>query len=101
MLDKTHILNHAKSAVDQTASSLTQMHARLQTAELSRLHRLIVEETLRDLSRRHEILVDLYEGMLDAPADELPTHWQRFFVCYDDYLEAVRDAKCRLVREIK
>lgn len=99
MLDKTHILNHAKSAVDQTASSLTEMHTRLQTAELSRQHRLIVEETLHDLSRRHEILLDLYEGMLDVPANELPTHWQRFFVCYDDYLEAVRDAKCRLVRE--
>jgi len=99
MLDKTHILSHAKSAVDQAASSLTEMHARLQSAELTRLHRLIVEETLHDLSRRHEILVNLYEGMLDVPANELPTHWRRFFVCYDDYLEVVRDAKCRLVRE--
>jgi len=101
MLDKTHILNHAKSAVDQTASSLAEMHARLQAAELSRQHRLIVDETLHDLSRRHETLVDLYEGMLDVPTNELPTHWQRFFVCYDGYLEAVRDAKCRLVREVE
>jgi len=101
MLDKTHILNHAKSAVDQTARSLTEMHARLQAAELSRQHRLIVEETLHDLSRRHEILADLYEGMLDVPVNELPAQWQRFFVCYDGYLEAVRDAKCRLVREVE
>jgi hypothetical protein len=101
MLDKTHILNHAKSAVDQTANSLTEMHTRLQTAELSRQHRLMVEETLHDLSRRREILVDLYEGMLDVPANELPAQWQRFFVCYDGYLEAVRDAKCRLVREVE
>lgn len=99
MLDKTHILNHAKSAVDQTANSLTEMHKRLQSAELTRQHRLIVEDTLHDLSRRHEVLADLYEGMLDAPANELPTHWQRFFVCYDDYLDAVRDAKSRLVRD--
>lgn len=99
MLDKADILNHAKSAVDGTARSLSEMRARVQTAGLSRQHRLIAEGAMRDLSHRHEVLVRLYETMLDVPASELPTHWQRFFVCYDDYLEAVRDAKCSLVRE--
>ena len=56
---------------------------------------------MHDLSRRHEMLAKLYEEMLDVPDSELPTHWQRFFVCYDDYLEAVHDAKCRLVREVE
>ena len=101
MLDKADILNHAKSAVDGTARSLSEMRTRLQTAGLSRQHRLIVDGTMHDLSRRHEVLVTLYEAMLDVPAGELPTHWQRFFVCYDAYLEAVRDAKSRLVREVE
>jgi len=101
MLDRVDILNHAKSAVDRTAHSLSKMRARLQAAELSRQHRLIVDEAMHDLSRRHEMLAKLYEEMLDVPDSELPTHWQRFFICYDDYLEAVRDAKCRLVREVE
>lgn len=99
MLGKADILNHARSAVDGTARSLSEMRMRLETAGLSRQHRLVVEGAMHDLSRRHEVLVRLYEAMLDVPASELPTHWQRFFVCYEDYLEAVRDAKCRLVRE--
>jgi len=101
MLDKADILNHAKSAVDQTALSLSEMHTRLQTAGLSRQHRLMVDEAMHGLSHRHEVLVNLYQEMLDVPDSELPPYWQRFFVCYDDYLEAVRDAKCRLVREVE
>lgn len=100
MLDKAHILNHARSAVDRTANSLSAMQTRLETARLSRQHRLIADEAMHDLGRRHEVLVNLYEEMLGVPESELPTYWQRFFACYDDYLEAVHDAKNRLVREI-
>lgn len=95
------ILNHAKSAVDRTAHSLSKMQARLQAAGLSRQHRLIVDEAMHGLRHRHEMLARLYEEMLAVPDSELPTHWQRFFACYDDYLEAVRDAKCRLVQEVE
>lgn len=101
MLETSDILNHAKSAVDRTTRSLSEMRARLQTAALNRQHRVIVEEAMHDLARRHELLVNLYEDMLEVPASELPMHWKRFFIYYDAYLEAVRDTKCRLVREVE
>lgn len=101
MLERAEILNHAKNAVDRTTRSLSEMHARLQATALDRQHRLVAEEAMHDLARRHGMLVSLYEDMIDVPASELPAHWKRFFVYYDAYLEAVRDTSCRLVREVE
>jgi hypothetical protein len=78
------------------------MRARLQdpsAAELGRQHRLLIDGALHDLERRHEVLTRLYEAMAVAPDDDAPACWQRFFVCYDDYLEAVRDVRSRLIQD--
>lgn len=100
MLAKADLLTHAKAAVDRTARSLSDMRTRLQLATaMGRQHRLLIDGALHDLSRRHEALADLYEAMTSAPADEIPACWQRFFACYDDYLEAVRDIRSRLIQD--
>ena len=95
------LLRHAEAAVSRTARSLSDMRTRLQApaAALGRQHRLLVEGALNDLGRRHEALTRLYETMIGASADQLPDCWQRFFACYDEYLEAVRDTRSRLIRD--
>ena len=98
---KGDLLNHAKAAVNRAAESLLDLRARLETptACLGRQHRLIIEGAVHDLSRRHERLETLYQAMLDASPAELPASWRRFFACYDEYLEALRDAKCTVARD--
>lgn len=95
------LLNHAKAAVERTARSLAKLRTRLQTPApaLGRQHRLLIDGALHDLTRRHAALTDLYEAMLSATADQLPGCWQKFFICYDDYLEAVRDTRSRLIQD--
>lgn len=95
------LINHAKAAVERTGRSLASMRARFQTPgiPLGHQHRLLIDGALLDLSRRHESLIDLYNEMLSASAEQLPTCWQRFFACYDDYLEAVRDTRSRLIQD--
>lgn len=95
------LLKHAEAAVSRTARSLSDMRTRLQApaTALDRQHRLLVEGALNELARRHEALTRLYETMIGAPADALPDCWRRFFACYDEYLEAVRDTRSRLIRD--
>ncbi|MBB1061466.1 hypothetical protein [Marilutibacter spongiae] len=100
-MDKTDVLGHAKAALERTTDVLSGMQARLDAAGLGHRHRLVADEALRALGRRQAELVVLYEEMLVVPENELPMHWQRFFACYDDFLEAVRDARSRLAREIE
>lgn len=101
MQDHADLLNHAKAAVERTARSLARMRASLHSpvGAMGRQHRLLVDGALHDLGRRHEELTGMYEEMLAATADQLPACWQRFFTCYDDYLEAVRDTRSRLIQD--
>lgn len=66
---------------------------------MSRQRRCYVEGALVDLARRHSFVVDTYREMARAGNDALPQLWQRFLICYDDYMEALRNAKCELARE--
>lgn len=102
MLTKSELLNHAGTAVERTARSLAEMRARLHTpsaAELGRQHRLLIDGALHDLGRRHEVLTSLYEAMIAAPDEDVAACWQRFFACYDDYLETARDVRSRLIQD--
>lgn len=102
MLTKSDFLHHAATAVERTGRSLAEMRARLEdpsAAKLGRQHRLLIDGALHDLERRHEVLTRLYEAMVSAPEDDAPACWQQFFVCYDDYLEAVRDVRSRLIQD--
>jgi hypothetical protein len=69
------------------------------TATLGRQHRLLIDGALHDLERRHEALTQLYEAMIAASEQDVPACWQRFFACYDDYLDAVRDMRSRLIQD--
>ena len=102
MLTKSSLLQHAHTAVERTARSLADMRAQLDapsSAELGRAHRLLIDGALHDLGRRHEVLKGLYEAMMSAPDEDVPSCWQKFFACYDDYLETQRDVRSRLIQD--
>lgn len=102
MLTKSDLLSHAGTAVERTARSLADMRARLQApaaAALGRQHRLLIDGALHDLGRRYEALTGLYEAMISAPEEDAAACWQRFFACYDEYLETVRDVRSRLIQD--
>lgn len=102
MPTKSDLLKHARAAVERTADALANMRERLQapaTITLGRQHRLLIDGALHDLERRHEALAQLYGAMIAAPEEDVPACWQRFFACYDDYLEAARDTRSRLIQD--
>jgi hypothetical protein len=102
VLAKPPLLDHARAAVERTARSLSDLQASLDApsaARLGRRHRLLLKSALLDLGHRHARLSRLYAAMRDAPEEQVPACWQRFFACYDEYLETARDARTRLVRE--
>jgi hypothetical protein len=78
------------------------MRARFHTpsaASLGRQHRLLIDGALLDLARRHELLTSHYHAMIAASDEDVPACWQRFFTCYDDYLETARDVRSRLIQD--
>jgi len=66
---------------------------------VDRQYRCMAEVALCELDRRYSHLSELYGTMAVAPKDRLPMMWQRFRVCYDDYLQAAQEAKCALAWE--
>lgn len=98
---RSELLSHAGAAVESTARSLESMQARMRapTVLIGRQHRLLLEGALHELRRRHEVLRQRYDDLAAAPDADVPDAWQKFFTCYDDYLEAVRDVRSRLAQD--
>ena len=92
---------HAEAAVARSRASLTRLRSALvaQMGRMSRPRQCRAEDLLLDLGRRHAKVADACLAMKEADASALPSQWRHFLVCYDDYLEAVRDAKCQLADE--
>lgn len=102
MPSKPHLLDHARAAVEHAARTLAELQDAIDSpaaARLGRQHRLLVDGAFLDLGRRQERLSSLYAAMIDASEEQVPACWQRFFACYDEYLEAARDARSRLLRD--
>jgi hypothetical protein len=95
------LLKHAKTALERSATGLAELSLRLKksAAGTGRAHRLMVEETVAELARLHAVLTCSYSEMVMAPKEELPALWRRFYVCYDQYLEAARLARTGLAQE--
>ena len=95
------LLKHAKTALERSATGLAELSPRLRksAAGTGRAHRIMVEETVAELSRLHAVLTCSYSDMVVAPKEELPALWRRFYVCYDQYLEAARLARTGLAQE--
>jgi hypothetical protein len=94
------LLKHARAAVLRATMDLDQVRRELKDATgMSRPHRLTVEEEVLELTRQLSVLTDRFDEMTKASADDLPSVWRHFLVAYDDYLEAVRRAKCARANE--
>ena len=95
------LLKHAKTALERSATGLSELSLRLMrsAAGTGRAHRIMVEDTVAELARLHALLTGCYNDMVLAPREELPALWRRFYVCYDQYLEAARLAGTGLAQE--
>lgn len=95
------LLKHAQTALERSATGLSELSLRLKksAAGMGRAHRIMVEETLAELARLQAVLTECYSDMVLAPKEELPALWRRFYVCYDQYLEAARLAGTGLAQE--
>jgi hypothetical protein len=95
------LLKHAQIALERSATGLSELSLQLKksAAGTGRAHRIMVEETVAELVRLQAVLTECYSDMVVAPKDELPTLWRCFYVCYDQYLEAVRLARTGLAQE--
>lgn len=97
----TQLLGHAHAALDRSALMLSEMRQTLCAGHstMGRRRRDAADEAVFQVARRYRRLVDARNEM-DAPSREhFPAAWRRFFTRYDEYLEAVRDAKCALAHE--
>jgi len=56
-------------------------------------------DAITDVEWRHSLLSDLYLDMMLCPPSELPPRWHRFSACYDDFREAVREARSMLAQD--
>jgi hypothetical protein len=91
---------HARVAMSRATSDLEDLKCELKKAsQMSRPHRLAIEESVLDLERHLSVLTDRFNDMAGADIDQLPSSWRHFFAAYDDYLEAVRLTKCAMARE--
>jgi len=92
------LLTHAQTAVERAACALDDLRTRVDATsdQMSATHRLQAEQALQDLHNRHDNLVHLYENMIDAPEESRSALWGRFFACYDDCLEGLREFSCSL-----
>jgi hypothetical protein len=90
-------INHARATLERTASVLDELRAGLsaEAGGMEQRQRLVVEEAVRDLESRHQRLIDCLDEMIRAPAEQLPGHWRRFFLGYDEFLHAVRDGNAQ------
>ena len=93
MPNVSSLLTHAQSAVERATRTLDELRARLDAAPepMSAAHRLQAEQILKDLGLRNANLAHLYREMAAASAEQRPALWGRFFACYDDCLEGLRE----------
>jgi len=96
-----HDLGHTKAALERAERCLSGLRDDLKAHPevVERQYRCMAEVALCELDRRYSHLSELYHAMVVAPKDRLPALWQRFRVCYDDYLQAAQEAKCALAWE--
>ena len=54
--------------------------------------RPLAEHALRNLVERQARLLELQAAIESATGDERARQWQRFFLCYDDFIAALQAA---------
>src|SRR5688572_3834209 len=96
-----HDLGHTRAALERAERCLNGLRDDLKAhpEAVERQYRGVAEVALCELDRRYGHLSELYGAMSVAPKDRLPLLWQRFRVCYDDFLQAAHEAKCALAWE--
>lgn len=102
MKPRTDLLDQAKMTVERTAKLLRDLCDQLDsTAGMVNGEHLSAWDAITDVEWRHSMLSDLYLDMMLSPPSELPQRWHRFTICYDDFREAVREARSLLTPDYR
>lgn len=100
MKQRTDLLDQAQMTVERTGKLLRDLCDELDsTAATANGEHRSAWDAITDVEWRHSMLSDLYLDMMLSPPSGLAQHWQRFSICYDDFREAVREARSLLVRD--
>ena len=89
---------HARAALRHVERVMAAARQRIDQAPGPRQARQHAQERLGDLIRRQEHLADLHRQIEHAEGAELEHLWQRFFLQYDDFIQALSDTRVDLRR---
>lgn len=98
MRDSSRILGHAQAAVDRALRTVAAVRREAeQQSCVSRQQCLLLEQAAHELAKRQTVLSEINRSMVAAPVADLPGLWRKFFVCYDDFVEAERRLRVELI----
>ncbi len=97
MKQRSELLDRAKMTVERTALLLRDLRDELDgTSALNIRDQHASWDLITDLEWRHSLLSDFYLDMLLSAPSQMEDRWERFSICYDDYRQAVREARFEL-----
>ncbi|HEY5612615.1 MAG TPA: hypothetical protein VIK70_03380 [Lysobacter sp.] len=100
MKPRTDLLDQASMTVERTGKLLRDLCDQLDsTAGMVNGEHRSAWDAITDVEWRHSLLSDLYLDMMLCPPSELPQRWHRFSTYYDDFREAVREARSLLAQD--
>lgn len=102
MKQRTDLLDQAQMTVERAGKLLRDLCDELDsTAGSANDKHRSAWDAITDVEWRHSMLSDLYLDMMLCPPSELAQRWQRFSICYDDFREAVREARSLLGQDYR
>ncbi len=98
MRDASRLLGHAQAAVDRALRTVAAIRreAELQRC-VNRQQCLLLEQSAYELSKRQARLSEMHRSMSTASVADLPELWDKFFRCYDGFVEAERRLRLELI----
>lgn len=98
MRDPQRTREQAAQALRRASEAIDAWRAQAASdpAPETRLRNQQLRALTRQLSHRYHWLAELHRSLAVGDDAELARAWSRFFACYDDFLEALRQARAEL-----
>ncbi|MBX9402887.1 hypothetical protein K4L06_16375 [Lysobacter sp. BMK333-48F3] len=98
MRDPQRTREQAAQALRRAGEAIDELRAQAASdpAPETRLRNQQLRVLTRQLSHRYHWLAELHRSLAAGDDAELARAWSRFFACYDDFLEALRQARTEL-----
>lgn len=98
MRDPQRSREQAAQALRRAGEAIDALRAQATSAPTpeTRLRNQQLRASIRPLIHRYHWLAELHRTLAAGDDAELARAWSRFFACYDDFLEALRQARTEL-----